>query len=100
MFDSLKNKFKNIFKKDTSDTEDGSPAADAKAKPVKEKPDDLLLNELVAACMDYDMNTADEVMEKIDEYKYEADGGLAIWLRDNIDVMNYVQVVDRLAGAY
>jgi len=62
----------------------------------KDKPDEELLKELLAACKRYDMDTADKVMDKIDEYKYDADNGLSLWLRNNIDVMNYKKIDTRL----
>ena len=66
-------------------------------KPKKEKPDEELLRELLIACKRYDMDAADKTMDKIDEYKYESDDGLSSWLRNNIDVMNYKKIDDKLS---
>ena len=42
------------------------------------------------------MSQADEIMEKIDAYQYESDDGLAIWLREKVNLMSYSQVVEKL----
>jgi len=68
-----------------------------KPKPVKDKPDTGLLLELLSACKAYDMTSADEVMSQIDEFKYDSDDGLAEWLRFNVDVINYDQVISKLS---
>jgi len=70
-----------------------------KTRPVKDKPDAELLDQLVAACREYNMTKADEIMDQIDEYAYELDDGLAIWLRDKINLMNYSQIIDKLTEA-
>ena len=61
-------------------------------KLVKDKPDESMLIDLLAACKLYDMNTADKIMDEIDEFKYDSDDGLSLWLRHNIDVMNYKEI--------
>jgi hypothetical protein len=66
-------------------------------RPVKEKPDGELLSKLLAACMEYDIASVEEVMAEIEAYQYEKDGGLGIWLRENVDVMNYSQIAERLS---
>jgi len=67
-------------------------------KPEKDNPDIVLLRELLIACKRYDMDAADRAMDKIDEYKYLSDGGLTLWLRNNIDVMNYKKIDDKLTS--
>jgi len=66
-------------------------------KSVKDKPDKAMLKELLIACKRYDMNKADEIMDQIDEYRYDSDDGLSLWLRNNIDVMNYKEIDARLS---
>jgi len=66
-------------------------------KSSKEKPDEKLLIKLLTACKEYDMTSADETMSKIEEYRYEADEGLTDWLRLNVDVMNYDQIITKLS---
>jgi len=42
------------------------------------------------------MNNAEEIMEKIDAYRYESDDGLASWLSDKVNLMSYTQIVEKL----
>ena len=65
-------------------------------KPQKEKPDPQVLLELVEACKVYDVNGADAAMDEIEKYQYTADDGLVNWLRENIDMMNFTQIVQKL----
>ena len=66
-------------------------------KPKKDKPDFEVLSNLLTACKVYDMDGADAAMEEIEEYQYTADDGLANWLRENIDMMNFAQIVQKLS---
>ena len=65
-------------------------------KPKMDQPSPETLDKLFAACKDYDIDAADAAMEEIEKYHYENDGGLAEWLRDNIDRMNFKEIADRL----
>ncbi|MCL2282589.1 MAG: ATP-binding protein, partial [Fibromonadales bacterium] len=65
-------------------------------KPKKEKPSAEILLELLNACKAYDINGVDLAMEEIEKYQYTADDGLANWLRENIDIMNFTQIVQKL----
>ncbi|MCL2214980.1 MAG: ATP-binding protein [Treponema sp.] len=66
-------------------------------KPKKDIPDNQTLLKLLTACRDYDLDEADEAMAEIEKYKYVSDGGLTDWLRDNIDRMDFTQIVQRLS---
>jgi len=66
-------------------------------KPRKDEPDSELLLKLRIACDDYDMDIADEAMTEIEKYQYDSDGGLANWLRENIDMMNFTEIVEKLS---
>ena len=67
------------------------------SKPVKDRPDAELLGRLIDACQAYDIDAIDKIMDEIESFEYEADGGLAAWLRENVDLMNLTQIVDRLS---
>ena len=67
-------------------------------KPKKDKPDSNELLKLLIACKDYDMDGADQAMSEIEKYNYESDDGLADWLRDSIDKMDFKQIVEKLGG--
>jgi PAS domain S-box-containing protein len=68
-------------------------------KPQKDKPDDEILSKLLAACKNYDMDGADNAMAEIEEYQYTSDGGLAVLLRDCVNVMDFQQIIDKLSGS-
>jgi hypothetical protein len=65
-------------------------------KPVKDKPDGEVLAKLLAACKRYDMDEADAAMEEIEKNRYESDGGLAEWLRENMDRMDFSKIAEKL----
>ena len=66
-------------------------------KPKKEKPDNELLLKLLAACDAYSMENADATMTEIEEYQYTADDGLAVWLRENVNISNFQEILERLS---
>ncbi|MCL2215286.1 MAG: Hpt domain-containing protein, partial [Treponema sp.] len=65
-------------------------------KPLKDSPDPETLKQLLTACREYDIYKADNAMAEIEKYKYEADDGLANWLRDNLDRTNFDEIVEKL----
>ncbi|MCL2605122.1 MAG: hypothetical protein FWD90_11645 [Defluviitaleaceae bacterium] len=67
-------------------------------KTLKAKPDEAALKKLLAACQSYNMDDADAAMAEIDRYRYDDDGGLALWLTDRYDIMDYNSIVKRLGG--
>ncbi|MDR0239272.1 MAG: response regulator [Deltaproteobacteria bacterium] len=67
-------------------------------KSTKDKPDDVVLSKLLAACRDYDMDGVDAAMAELEEHTYEFDGGLAAWLKNNVESMNFAQVRERLSA--
>jgi len=68
-------------------------------KPIKDKPDSALLLKLLAACETYDMDGVDTAMDEIASYSYEneTDNDLAKWLHENIEQMNFSEIVERLS---
>jgi len=67
-------------------------------KPRKDKPDSGLLSKLAAACEAFDMEEVLAAMDQIRRFEYEADDGLASWLQDNVDKMNFTQIANKLNG--
>jgi hypothetical protein len=37
-------------------------------------------------------------MAEIESYEYTSDDGLAVWLRQNIDQMNFAQIINKIGG--
>ena len=62
-------------------------------KPYKEALEKL--REACEACKAEDIDTA---INEIECFEYTADNDLAIWLRSNIDQMNYQEIVQKLSG--
>jgi hypothetical protein len=68
------------------------------ARQKKARPDDEMLARLLEACSKYDMDGVDSVMTMIDAFDYDDDDGLAVWLRENVALTNFVQIKDRLSA--
>jgi len=68
-------------------------------KPTKDKPDEAVLSALVDACNAYDMDAVDAAMAEITGFRYDADDGLVQWLRENVESMNFDEIVDKLNDA-
>ncbi|MCL2627299.1 MAG: transporter substrate-binding domain-containing protein [Oscillospiraceae bacterium] len=67
------------------------------SKPKKDKPDDELLTKLVEACNKYDLSGAEAIMAQIENYSYDADDGLAEWLRSKVDLMRFSDITAKLS---
>ena len=67
-------------------------------KTKKDKIEEELLVELLGFCEEYDMDGVDSVMAEIELYQYESDAGLAAWLRENVDVVDFEAIAEKLAG--
>jgi CheY-like chemotaxis protein len=66
-------------------------------KPKKDKPDDETLKKLLQACMDYEMGIVDTALEELEIYDYASDGDLVAWLRENAELMNFDEIIERLS---
>jgi len=81
-----------------NDLEDFLVSLDSRIqKQTKEKPDTEALERLQIACTNYDMDGVDAVMEELSAYSYESDDGLIDWLHENIEMMNFPEVVEKLS---
>ena len=72
----------------------GKIAAD---KPKKDKPDAEILSRIKTACDTYDIDGLDAAMADLEAFEYESDDGLAVWLRENVDRMNYEEINGKIA---
>jgi len=66
-------------------------------KPRKTNPDAKTLERLCQACINYDMNSVDEALEELEAFDYESNGLLIRWLRKNVEVTNFEEIVERLS---
>jgi len=71
--------------------------ASGKIKEKKDKPDKEVLKRLLKACEAYDMDEVDAAITDIEAYDYEADDGLAAWLKESVEQMNFAQIKERLS---
>jgi CheY-like chemotaxis protein len=67
-----------------------------KPRPKKDKPDRQVLSKLLAACEQYSMDEADAAMKEIENFEYTSDEGLAQWLRENVEMMNFAEIKEKL----
>jgi hypothetical protein len=44
------------------------------------------------------MDGADGAMAEIESFEYTSDDGLAVWLRQNIDQMNFAQIINKISS--
>ena len=72
-------------------------AGEKKDKLKKDKPYKEALQTLRTACDNYQIEEIERTINEIEYFEYTADDGLVSWLRDNIDQMNYMEIVERLA---
>jgi CheY-like chemotaxis protein len=75
-----------------SDADAGNP------KPAKDKPDGAVLAKLCSACETYDMDGVDAAMDELGKYQYQSDDGLVAWLVENIRLMNFSQITEKLSS--
>ena len=66
-------------------------------KEKKEFPDKGLLRKLYGFLDEYDMDGVDSIMEEIVKFDYESGDDLIIWIRNNIEKMNFTEILDRLS---
>jgi signal transduction histidine kinase/DNA-binding response OmpR family regulator/PAS domain-containing protein/HPt (histidine-containing phosphotransfer) domain-containing protein len=67
-------------------------------KPKKEKPDAETLTRLLSACVSYEMDSVDTALTELECFEYESGGELVSWLRENVEDMNFAQIIARLSG--
>jgi len=65
-------------------------------KPKKDQPDRETLDRLLEACINYEMNEVDSALEELESYDYETGGYLITWLRDNVEKMNFDEIIEEL----
>jgi len=65
-------------------------------KSVSSQPDPVLLQELAEASKRYKANIMEEILEKLEMYRYESGGELVQWLREQMDNLEYDIIQQRL----
>ena len=67
-------------------------------KPDKDCPDTKTLEDLLQACINYEMRNVDTALEELEAYNYKSGNELVSWLRENVEQMNFDEIVERLSG--
>jgi len=73
-----------------------SAAEKSTAKVVAKSPDPELLKQLLDACKQFKSSLMEEILEKLDSFKYESGGDLVKWLREQMDNLEYDAMEQRL----
>jgi len=66
------------------------------AKPGAKSPDPALLKQFLDACKQFKSSVMEEILEKLDSFKYESGGDLVQWLREQTDNLEYDAIEQRL----
>jgi len=67
-------------------------------KPKMALPDSTLLSRLLAAAKRYKSTVMEEIVEELESHDYESGGELVVWLREQIDNLEYDAICSRLEG--
>ncbi|MDR1133943.1 MAG: response regulator [Synergistaceae bacterium] len=66
------------------------------AKNTLPAPDRALLEKMLDASRDYDIDTMQSVMDELDQYSYESEGELISWIKEQLVNFGYDAISDRL----
>lgn len=67
-------------------------------KTQKKHPDSEVLERLRAACAAYDMDGTNVAMTELERFDYEADADLVSWLRQQVDLMEFRKIEEKIKG--
>jgi hypothetical protein len=59
-------------------------------------PDPNLLDRLLEACKQYKLALMEDAVAELENYEYDSGGDLVVWLRDQLDNLEYDAIQDRL----
>ena len=67
-------------------------------KQKKDKPEEGVLSQLLAACAGYDVDGVEAAVGEIEKYEYESQGDneFCLWLRASADLMKFKQIAEKL----
>jgi len=74
----------------------GFAAEQANSKPLSISPDIELLTQLYSAGKQYKSSQMELILNELEERQYETGGDLVLWLREQIDNLEYEAICDRL----
>jgi HPt (histidine-containing phosphotransfer) domain-containing protein len=59
-------------------------------------PDKALLDELLAASLAFDVDSAEEILLQLEAFDYEEGGDLVVWLREQFDIAGFKKIANKL----
>jgi CheY-like chemotaxis protein/nitrogen-specific signal transduction histidine kinase len=65
-------------------------------KESRDAPDEALLAKLRDAAEHFKFTAMDEIVTELERYRYESDGELVVWLREQLDELEYEKIQKRL----
>jgi hypothetical protein len=65
-------------------------------KPCVPAPDATSLTKMLGAVKRYDIRSLEDILSELERHKYESDGELVVWLREQIDNLEYDAIRKRL----
>jgi CheY-like chemotaxis protein len=81
---------------DSISAPDKADMADITDKKRKYEPDRTLLEKLLQNCQRYDMAGMEEALAELERYEYETRQDLPGWLREQLNNLEYQEIIDRL----
>jgi signal transduction histidine kinase/FixJ family two-component response regulator/HPt (histidine-containing phosphotransfer) domain-containing protein len=66
-------------------------------KPSKNGPDDTVLERLYEAASNFSIDDVEDALEELEDYEYQCEGDLVIWLRQQYDRLAFDEIAVRLS---
>ncbi|MDR1043615.1 MAG: response regulator [Candidatus Adiutrix sp.] len=66
-------------------------------RPERGEPDPAVLDRLLRACVNYDMDGVDQAMAELEGFAYGQGGELIAWLREKVSTMDFQLIVNELS---
>ncbi|MDR1082375.1 MAG: response regulator [Coriobacteriales bacterium] len=67
------------------------------SKPSKNKPDSLALTRLYEAAEDFSIDGVEDALEELEQYDYQVEGKLVVWLREQCNDLAFNEIVVHLS---
>jgi chemotaxis protein histidine kinase CheA len=65
-------------------------------KSMAKKPDQALLNKIAEVCGNFNFTEMEKALAELEKYEYESGNDLIIWLREQVDNLEYDKIRERL----
>jgi hypothetical protein len=65
-------------------------------KPLKDKPEQEVLNKLLEACKSFDIDAVDTAIAELGAYEYETDNEFVVEILDSAEQFDFAKIIERL----